>query len=299
MNKSDATDSISVKMIPIKDVEVINPRSRNKKVFQQIVDSIEAVGLKRPITVARATDKKRKKPYNLVCGQGRLEALLQLGEKEIPAVILDVGEEDSLIMSLVENLARRQHHPLELLKNIGALSERGYSDSEIARKTGLSLTYVRDINRLLRQGEERLVTAVEAGYIPISVAAEIAETDQEGAQEALSQAYQSGKLRGRKLIAARKLIEQRRRIGKRIGGIASRKSPMSSDALVRAYEKETERQKILIRKAEVTHNRLLFVIHALSTLLDDANFVNLLRAEGLATLPRPIAELVKQSKTNG
>lgn len=43
-----------VELIPIDAIDVINPRARSRKVFQEIVDSIAAVGLKRPITVAAA-----------------------------------------------------------------------------------------------------------------------------------------------------------------------------------------------------------------------------------------------------
>lgn len=68
---------------------------------------------------------------------------------------------------------------------------------------------------------------------------------------------------------------------------------MSSEALVRAYEKEADRQRLLIRKAEITQDRLLFVVEATRTLLNDENFVTLLRAENLSTMPRPLANLIE------
>ncbi len=48
----------------------------------------------------------------------------------------------------------------------------------------------------------------------------------------------------------------------------------------------------MIKKAEITHNRLLFIAEAMRTLLADENFVTLLRAEKLTTMPRPLADLV-------
>ena len=180
-------ETITIEMIPVDRVAVINPRVRNKKTFRQIVDSISKVGLKKPITASRNENGDGDATYQLVCGQGRLEAFISLGEREIPAIVVDVTEEDSLIMSLVENLARRKHRPLELLHDIGELGKRGYSDKEIAAKTGLSYEYVHSIRHLLEEGEERLLTAVEAGQIPVSVAIDIAEADEEGVQEALAQ----------------------------------------------------------------------------------------------------------------
>ena len=296
---TEEQETIIIEMIPVDQIAVINPRIRNKKTFLQIVDSISKVGLKKPITVGRNENGGDEPTYKLVCGQGRLEAFISLGERAIPARIVDVTEEDSLVMSLVENLARRKHRPLELLQDIGELRKRGYSDKEIAAKTGLSYEYVHSIRHLLEEGEERLLTAVETGQIPVSVAIDIAEADEEGVQEALAQAYQKGLLRGKKLLVAKRLVEQRQRRGKAVcrGGSEAPRSRMSSEALVRAYEKEADRQRLMIKKAEVTQNRLLFVVEAMRQLLADENFVTLLRAESLATMPRPLADLISARDT--
>jgi ParB family chromosome partitioning protein len=223
-----------------------------------------------------------------------LEAFISLGEQEIPAVIVDVTEQDRLMMSLIENLARRKHQPLELLHDIGELGKRGYNDREIATKTGLSYVYVHSIRRLIDEGEERLLSAVETGQIPVSVAIDIAEADEDGVQEALAQAYQEGHLRGKKLLTAKRVVEQRQRRGKSVrrGYSTGPRSRMSSEALVRAYEREAERQRMMIKKAEIAQNRLLFVVEAMRQLLSDENFVTLLRAESLTTMPRPLADLV-------
>ena len=287
-------DAITVQMIPIEQITVLNPRVRNPKVFRLIVDSISKVGLKRPITVSRSTISDGKLTYELVCGQGRLEAFISLGQQEIPAIVIDVSEEDCLIMSLVENIARRQHRPMELLRDIGELKKRGYSDTQIANKTDLSYDYVHSIGRLLDEGEERLLIAVETGTIPISVAIDIADTDAEGVQNALVLAYENGLLRGKKLLIARRIVEQRQRRGKAARHSSSIKGRgrMSSDALVRAYEQEADRQRLLIKRAEITQDRLLFIVEAMRTLLADDNFVTLLRAENLKTMPRPLADLI-------
>ena len=71
---------------------------------------------------------------------------------------------------------------------------------------------------------------------------------------------------------------------------------MSAESLVRAYRKETQRQKLLIKRATLSQTRLLFVVNALGRLLADENFVTLLRAEGMLTLPRPLAERLNASK---
>ncbi|WP_298972701.1 plasmid partitioning protein RepB C-terminal domain-containing protein [uncultured Roseobacter sp.] len=91
-------------------------------------------------------------------------------------------------MSLVENLARRHHHSLDLLRDIRRLKEEGYSDRSIAAKTQLSTKYVRGVIKLLKSHEHCLLRAVESGKIPVSVAVDIADADDVGVQKVLRQA---------------------------------------------------------------------------------------------------------------
>ncbi len=159
-----------------------------------------------------------RKLYDLVCGQGRLDAFLALGHKEITAIVIGATREECFLMSLVENIARRRHAPLELLREIGNLRTRGYSITEVAKKIDLSRNYVAGIVRLLDHGEERLLAGVEKGRIPLSVAIEISNTDEEGVQRALCEAYEDRTLWGKKLFVVRRIIDQRKASGKRLEG---------------------------------------------------------------------------------
>ena len=98
-----------IRMIRIDRITVLNPRERNERVFGDIVTNIAHLVLKRPITVTRHEKEEGSEHYDLVCGQGRLEAYRALGQADIPAMVIDASEEDCLVMSLVENIARRQH----------------------------------------------------------------------------------------------------------------------------------------------------------------------------------------------
>ena len=64
------------------------------------------------------------------------EAAQAAKEATIPALVIDVNDEDAFIMSLAENIARRQCRPLELLAGIEQLKEKGYNAKAIAAKTG-------------------------------------------------------------------------------------------------------------------------------------------------------------------
>ncbi|MEI9923044.1 MAG: plasmid partitioning protein RepB C-terminal domain-containing protein [Bradyrhizobium sp.] len=290
MTKSKPKGPKRVKTIPIDQIRFLNPRYRNRRNFQEIVQSIANVGLKRPITVSPRKSETDSASYDLVCGQGRIEAFIQLGQTEIPAIVIDADESDCLVMSLVENCARRQHRAIDLLQDITTLRGRGYTDREIAPKIGVSVEYIHMIGTLLEKGEERLLTAVEAGLLPLNMAIEIAKSSDEDVQRALTQAYTEKKLRGKKLVAVRKLIERRRKSGKQIkdsrfGRRDGAKPPLTGESIIRVYRQEADRQKLLVKKAEVTQSRLLFVVEAIRELRDDEHFANLLKAESLDAMP--------------
>ena len=292
----NAPAPVHVREIAIEDINVLNPRSRRKNVFAQVVDSVSKVGLKRPITVSPSHEGCEK--YDLVCGQGRIEAYLALGQTTIPAIVRQLDQEACLVMSLVENIARRKHGNLELLQSIRVLADRGYESKRIASKTGLSCDYVHGITNLLERGEDRLILAVEAGDMPISLAIEIAETDDAAIQDAVTRAYESGELRGKKLLKAKRLLEHRRQLGKKVLFRGVRpdtrrgESKITTKHLVTAYQNEADKQRETLRRAELAQSRLSFIVEALRALLADENFVTLLRAEQIMSMPQGLHDLL-------
>jgi ParB family chromosome partitioning protein len=287
---SGARPAQRIEWIALDRITIVNPRTRNKRGFTEVVDSIAQVGLKRPITVTRRVEADGPF-YDLVCGQGRLEAYQALGQQEVPALVVTADAEDCLIASLVENCARRQHSAIDLLQDIGGMRERGHSLSTIARKTGLTIEYVNGVTRLIEKGEQRLLRSVEARVIPLSVAVEIAEAEDHEVQRALQTAYERGDLRGRKLVAAKRLVETRRRSGKspRIQPSHGGSQKMSPAALVRAFREDVDRKQAMIRRANATLDRLRLIAEALRRLSRSEQFMALIEDEDLASMPENIA----------
>ena len=282
-----------IERIPIGEIRVANPRSRNKLKFQLVVSSIRAVGLKKPITVSRRDLDGDGTRYDLVCGQGRMEACLALGETTIPAVVVDATREEQFLMSLVENIARRPPSNRALLAELRSLRQRNYKTDEIAKKLGLDRTYIHGIVRLVEHGEELLIRAVEAGRMPISVAVEIASGNDHEVQRALSEAYEKGDLRGARLTAAKRIIAQRIEEQRQVGRDHQTRRKLTSDRLVREYQQRTREQRNLVRKANVTKEHLLLLTSALRSLFADEHFITLLRAENLADIPQQLAMRLK------
>ncbi len=284
--------------IPIDRIRVLNPRARSKKTFAGVVESIATVGLKRPITVAEAGMDEQGQRYELICGQGRIEAFKALGETHIPAMIIAAPETDRYLMSLVENLARRQHSSQDLLNAVQVLSDRGYTNVQIGQKTGLDPSYIQGILQLLRAGEERLITAVEKGWLPLSLAVEIARSSEADVQIAMMEAYETGTLKGDQLLKVRRLIDKRKAFGQKYQKVIQRnEKPMTAARLAQTFQEEVRRQRLAIQKADVAEQRLLFVVSAMRKLHSEEHFRTLLRAEGIVDMPKPLADRLSGGKS--
>jgi ParB family transcriptional regulator, chromosome partitioning protein len=157
------------------------------------------------------------------------------------------------------------------------------------------VTYIHGIVRLLEHGEERLIREVENGRVALTVAIRIASSNDEEIQRVLCEAYEDKSLRGQKLATVRRLIEERMTKGKdvKIGGPKKQRARPSKEALLKAYKEETQRQKLMVKKAQLTESRLLVILSALKSLLQDENFITMLRAEGLDNMPKYLAEKIK------
>jgi ParB family chromosome partitioning protein len=196
-------------------------------------------------------------------------------------------------MGLVENVARRRPSNVELLREVTSLGLRGYSVEEIGKKLDMHKSYIAGIVQLLSKGEARLINHVEQGRIPISVAVSIASGTDAEVQQALCEAYENGALRGYKLTTARRIIAQRLTKDKKLDAGRNRKRPkISAETLVREYQRHIEKQRVLVRKAEITNERILLISTTFKRLLDDEGFLTLLRAEHLDTMPEVLAHRV-------
>jgi ParB family transcriptional regulator, chromosome partitioning protein len=277
-----------IKMIPIEQIHILNPRYRDRKKFETIIQSIKNLGLKKPIQISlRSAQEEQGPKYDLVCGQGRIEAFMALGHKEIPAIIVEVSKEDRLLRSLVENLARRYPVPFDLLREIERLKERGYSNTEIGKKLDIAGATVGGLVALKKAGEQRLLEVAISGKIPLGVAMEIAKVDNVEAQRELLKAYEKKQLNQVSIRTVKRLIEQRRLLGKdRSTDRRTRRSKTSAESLLNVYRRESARQKIVVKKAKICEAKLVFIVSAFDKLLGDENFANLLRAESLFTMPK-------------
>lgn len=105
--------------------------------LNELVQSISTDGVIQPILVRPTADGQ----YMIVCGERRYRASMLAGKQDIPAVVRDMNDNDALQLQIVENLLRKDVHPIEEATAFKSLAEK-YSAEEIATRVGKSTAYV-------------------------------------------------------------------------------------------------------------------------------------------------------------
>lgn len=296
MLRENILQPVPIYLIEISKIKIINPRTRNKLIHEQIKDSIKNRGLTKPITVRKISDNEFE--YALICGQGRVEAFIRLEEKMIPAIIRNISEEEAYIMSLVENIARRNPRSNELLQIIKNMKNQGMTDGEIAEITGYTSHWVNSISMLLDKGENSLLAAVEKGTLPLYLAVEFARCDSIETQNILAEAYE------KKIIKSRDVIKLRHILNQRLEGNKGNKTPgfvynktskrPSPEELKELFENSIAEHKSVFKHAEIVKNNLLVIHEIFNDIVKNPTFISLLEKENLSEIPAQILSPVKK-----
>lgn len=115
--------------------------------LEGLAESIHYNGLLQPITVRKKPDGR----YELISGERRLRACKMAGLSTIPSIIIDIDEEKSALLAVLENLQRENLHFFEEAMAIERLIKGfGLSQEEVARKLGKSQSALSNKLRLLR-----------------------------------------------------------------------------------------------------------------------------------------------------
>ena len=118
-----------------------------------MAESIKAQGLIQPVVLR----PRLEGGYELIAGERRWRAAREAGISEVPAVIRDADDRDSLLLGLVENVAREDLSPIEEARAYAILfDEFGLSLGEVAERVGRSKPAVSNRVRLLELPEDVL-----------------------------------------------------------------------------------------------------------------------------------------------
>lgn len=124
------------------------PRKQfNKLSMEELCESVKQYGVIQPINVRRITTNM----YELVAGERRLRAATMAGLKTIPCIIVDIDDNDSAVLALIENLQREDLSYMEEAEGYNNLiNEHGFTQEELASKIGKSQSTIANKIRLLK-----------------------------------------------------------------------------------------------------------------------------------------------------
>jgi ParB family transcriptional regulator, chromosome partitioning protein len=139
------------RVIPIDQLDP-NPNQPRQVMgdLSELMASISEKGIIEPLVV-----RPRGERFQIVAGERRYQAAVQVGLRELPAVIRDVDETEMLEIALIENLQRKDLTPFEESEALQGLAEScGYTHEDLARRLGKSRTSITESLSLNGMPEE-------------------------------------------------------------------------------------------------------------------------------------------------
>jgi ParB family transcriptional regulator, chromosome partitioning protein len=112
----------------------------------ELTASLKTSGLLQPVLVRRKGDGI----YELISGERRWRAAKEAGLETIQAVIRNCGDEESVVLALVENLQRADLNPMEMARTYHRMmNEFGLTQDIIAQRVGCERSSIANIVRLM------------------------------------------------------------------------------------------------------------------------------------------------------
>lgn len=147
--------------IPVDLIER-NP-NQPRKVFQEaplfeLAESIRVCGIIQPLNVRKISENK----YELISGERRLKASKLIGLKTVPAIVMNIEEETSAVIALIENLQREDLSFFEeALAYEKLIQNYSFTQEALAFKLGKSQSAIANKMRLLKLNDDIKAKVVE------------------------------------------------------------------------------------------------------------------------------------------
>jgi ParB family chromosome partitioning protein len=150
--------------------------------MEELTQSIREKGIIQPVLVRRRGDY-----YELIAGERRFRAAKALNIKEIPILIRDAEDEDSLELSLIENIQRQDLNPIEEARAYQYLIDKfQVTQEKLSEVLGKARTSVANILRLLKLPQE-IQEEIRKGRISFAHGRALLELDDQNKQRRLAQ----------------------------------------------------------------------------------------------------------------
>ncbi|HHX55818.1 MAG TPA: ParB/RepB/Spo0J family partition protein, partial [Clostridiales bacterium] len=164
--KNKEKDKENVSRETLINIDTIEPNKEQPREYfdeEGIIElskSIKQYGIIQPLLL-----KKNGKIYNIIAGERRWRAAKLAGLKEVPAIIKDYTEEQTLAVALIENIQREDLNPIEEARAYKKLIEEfSLTQEELSNKVSKSRASITNTLRLLKL-DERVQEMLVEGQI--------------------------------------------------------------------------------------------------------------------------------------
>lgn len=184
VSTGNSQNSADIMLIPVEMIEPnpFQPRmSFDAEALEELADSIRTLGLIQPITVRR----KNHDRYQIISGERRFRACRLAGMDEIPAYIIDTGDQGMLEMAIVENIQREDLDPIEVAMSYQRLIEEcSLTQEQMAMRVGKKRASVTNYLRLLKL-PAKVQHDLKVGLLSVGHAKVLLGIEDENVQEQL------------------------------------------------------------------------------------------------------------------
>jgi ParB family transcriptional regulator, chromosome partitioning protein len=139
------------RLIPIEDIDP-NPNQPRQSVgdLSELVASVREKGVLEPILVRPSGSR-----FEIIAGERRYRAAMEVGLAEMPCVVRDASDAETMEIALIENLQRKDLHAFEEADGLKVLAESyGYTHEKMAQKLGKSRTSVTEVLSLTNMPDD-------------------------------------------------------------------------------------------------------------------------------------------------
>ena len=154
MRENDTEKMVSTDTLPLN--EIIPNKDQPRKTFDEttlaeLAESIKQHGVLQPLLVRPIAGGG----YQLVAGERRWRACRMAGVREVPVVVKELTDTETMEIAIIENLQREDLNPIEEAEGLQALVDKcGLTQEEVAASVGKSRPAIANSLRLLRLPQE-------------------------------------------------------------------------------------------------------------------------------------------------
>jgi ParB family chromosome partitioning protein len=171
-----------IRMVPLDRIDP-NPQQARSELgnIDELMASIKSKGVLEPILVRPKNDR-----YEIIAGERRYVASKRVGLDEIPAIEMDVKDNEAMELALIENLQRKDLDVFEEADGLNALVDiYGYNHAHLAEKIGKARSTITEIINVARIPKKLRELCRQAEISSRSTLIEIAKQEKEADMERL------------------------------------------------------------------------------------------------------------------